>query len=336
MQPACHLFFNHKPAGNEFDSCPQPGRPTTLYPQMKTILTALTLIAPVFAQGPDVSIFEQSRNGMRAEEKRISRQAEKLFEDGKLLGLKATGELIRSPAPIKLELPTAQKNELTPTQIAKRAKASNYRVGWAYLCNNCDNWHINLAGGYALTEDGVLGTCAHVVKMDDKKMRKGGLIAVDYSGKVFPVTSILANDAKIDGALIKIDTKTTPLPLNDQIAPGDTAFCFSRPLKQGQYFSQGMVNRFYWNNDKRGDDPTSITALGALKLNVSTRWAPGSSGSAVLDTFGNVIGHVATISTMGNGGSRKDSDKGRTLITLHSATPARAMMALAKLPEDSD
>ncbi|MDF1714833.1 MAG: serine protease [Akkermansiaceae bacterium] len=303
---------------------------------MKSILIALALILPASAQSPDVSIFEQSRNGLRAEEKRIAKQAEKLFEDGKLLGLEATGELIKSPPAAKLKLPAALQTALTPTQIATRAKASGYRVGWAYLCNNCDNWHINLAGGYALTTDGVLGTCAHVIKMDNKKMRKGGLIAVDHSGKVFPVTSILANDNKIDGALIKIDAKTTPLPLNDQVSPGDSAFCLSRPLKQGQYFSQGMVNRFYWDSDQRGDDPNSIKALGALKLNVSTRWAPGSSGSAVLDTFGNVIGHVATISTMGNGGSRKDNDKGRTLITLHSATPARAMMALARLPEDSD
>ncbi len=336
MQPACQLSLNQKPARNEFHSQPQPNHPTTLYLQMKTIFIALSLIIPSFAQGPDVSIFEQSRNGMRAEEKRIGKQAEKLLEDGKLLGIEATGELIKSPAPVQLELPASQKNPLTPTEIAKRAKASSYRVGWAYLCNSCDNWHINLAGGYALTSDGVLGTCAHVIKTDNKKMRKGGLIAVDQSGKVYPVTSILANDTKIDGALIKIDTKTTPLPLNDQVAPGDAAFCFSRPLKQGQYFSRGMVNRFYWNSDQRGDDPTSVKALGALKLNVSTRWAPGSSGSAVLDTFGNVIGHVATISTMGNSGNRKDTDKGRTLITLHSATPARAMMALARLAEDSD
>ena len=47
--------------------------------------------------------------------------------------------------------------------------------------------------------------------MDGKKIRKGGLIAVDQSGKVFPVTTIIANDEKIDGALIKIDAKPNPL-----------------------------------------------------------------------------------------------------------------------------
>ncbi len=187
MQLACQFFFNYKPAGNEFHSGSQLHQFMTLSLKMKTIFIALTLIVPAYAQGPGVSIFEQSRNGIRAEETRIRKQAEKLFQDGKLLGLEAIGELIKSPAPIKLELPVAHNNTLTPTQVAERAKASGYRVGWAYLCNNCDNWHINLAGGYALTDDGVLGTCSHVINMDNKKMRKGGLIAVDHSGKEEPL-----------------------------------------------------------------------------------------------------------------------------------------------------
>lgn len=303
---------------------------------MKAILLALSLAIPAFAQAPGVTIFDQSRKGLRSEESSISDNAKRLFEEGRLMGLTATAEQIKNPTPSTLDLPQAQTKSLTPTEVARRAKESGFRVGWAYLCNNCDNWHVNLAGGYALTQDGVIGTCAHVIDMDDKKMRKGGLIAVDHSGKVFPVTSILATDEKIDGALIKIDAKTTPLPLNDLVSPGDDAFCLSRPLKQGQYFSQGIVNRFYWNGDRPSGDPNSLLALRSLKLNVSTRWAPGSSGSAVLDQFGNVIGHVATISTMGNGGDKKDGDKQRTLITLHTATPARAMMALAQLNGKSD
>ena len=100
MQVACQFFFNYKPAGNEFHSSPQLDQLTTLSLKMKPILIALTLIIPAYAQGLGVSIFEQSRNGLRAEETRISKQAEKLFQDGKLLGLEAIGELIKSPCPI--------------------------------------------------------------------------------------------------------------------------------------------------------------------------------------------------------------------------------------------
>ncbi len=38
--------------------------------------------------------------------------------------------------------------------------------------------------------------------------------------------------------------------------------------------------------------------LKSLRLNVSTDWAPGSSGAAVLDQCGNAIGHVSTIAPL--------------------------------------
>lgn len=304
----------------------------TTFQNMKSLFLSLALTPILHAQAPGVGIFDQSRGGQRNEQNAISDQAKALFEKRVMLTLEKTIALVDRPIPQSLNLPNPKTKEATPAQVAKMAKASGYRVGWAYLCNSCDNWHVNLAGGYAVTNDGVIATCAHVVETDRKKMRDGSLIAVDSEGKVHPITSILSIDKKIDGALLKIDAKTVALPFNDQVAPGDPAFCLSRPLKQGQYFSKGIVNRFYWNSDNRGDDPNSLESLRALKLNVSTRWAPGSSGSAVLDGYGNVIGHVATISTMGNRGTRKDTDKsGRTLITLHTATPARAMKALAKI-----
>ena len=296
---------------------------------MKFLFLAFALTLPIHAQAPGVPIFEQSRTGLRTEDLTISKQVEKLLGEGKLMSLEKIENSLKFPTPVPLNLPPPKSQNLTPTKIAKIAKESGYRIGWAYLCQDCDNWHVNLAGGYALTSVGVLGTCAHVIKMDGKKIRKGGLIAVDQSGKVFPVTTIIANDEKIDGALIKIDAKTKPLALNDQIHPGNAAFCLSRPLNQGQYFSQGIVNRFFWNDTKRGNNDSSLKAMGALKLNVSSRWAPGSSGSAVLDSCGNVIGHVALIGNMGNKNSKKDKDQ-ETLITLHTATPARAMMTLTK------
>ncbi len=63
---------------------------------MKAILLALSLTIPAYAQAPGVSIFDQSKNGLRSEESSIAKQAERLFEDGKLMGLDATKILIKT------------------------------------------------------------------------------------------------------------------------------------------------------------------------------------------------------------------------------------------------
>jgi hypothetical protein len=78
-----------------------------------------------------------------------------------------------------------------------------------------------------------------------------------------------------------------------------------------------------------------LESLLTLRVNVSTDWAPGSSGAAVVDECGNVIGHVATIAPLAEGGNNRNNAKkpndrfdGATLITLHEAIPAAAIKAL--------
>jgi len=301
---------------------------------MKLLLLTLLFPVTLSAQAPGVAIVDQSRPGLKKEKTAISDQVESLMEDEKLLPLEETKAALKNPTPQKFELPATRNTRLSPPEIAETVSKSLFRVGWGYLCESCDHWHVSLAGGYAVSGDGVIATCAHVIDTDGMKIRKGGLIAVDQSGKVYPVKAILANHDKMDAALVKIDCKTTPLPLNDQIRPGDLAFCLSRPLGQRDYFSKGMVNRFYWDNHQRGDDDFSLHALAHLKLNVSSRWAQGSSGSPVVDRFGNAIGHVALIHPLSKGSPADLKGKGKgdqtTMITLHTATPARAVMALAR------
>lgn len=161
------------------------------------------------------------------------------------------------------------------------------------------------------------------------------MIAVDYEGNVSPITAVLAHDSRMDAAIVQVDQTLTPLPLNDAVQPGDDAFYFSNPLDQRGYFSRGMVNRFYWDSVNRGKDDANLKALRRLRLNVSTPWAPGSSGSPVLDAQGNAIGHVTVIQAMGKQPIHKnDPDTKVTLaelnITLHSAIPARRVRALVQ------
>ena len=101
------------------------------------------------------------------------------------------------------------------------------------------------------------------------------------------------------------------------------------------YFSDGIVNRFLARHSRRDTNAPPVT-----RLNVTTDWAPGSSGSAVLDEFGNAIGHVTTITTLpGGNGKAADTDKGKgrepTLITLHEAVSAKDVLALIQKPGKS-
>ncbi|MGJ8695612.1 MAG: S1 family peptidase [Verrucomicrobiaceae bacterium] len=275
------------------------------------------------AQALDVPIFEQSSEAMKDEEKRIGKLAETFLAEEQALTLKQIQEAMKSPAKRALTLKKPATTPLQASQVAQHALVSTYRVGWAYLCDNCDHWHLNLGGGYAISHDGVLATCAHVVDPGELKIREGTLIAINHKGDVFPVKYIHAYHQEMDAALLGIDATTTPLALNDQVRPGDPAFCLSRPLDQGKYFSAGIVNRFFWDKKDRGGNDTGLNALSHLRLNVSTPWAPGSSGSPVLDSSGNAIGHVARIAPLTK---KKNSP---ALITLHIAIPARSIKALA-------
>ena len=307
--------------------------------RMKTLLAffavAASLITASLAQAPGVPI---ERNGNRKQDGPLLSKGNKLLEAGKLqLSIEAIKEQIKSPKPGLVEFPPPNTQPLPARDVARIAREGHVMVGWYYLCTRCDHWHLNLAGGYAVAKDAV-ATCYHCVQPADD-MRKGFLIAVDSAGEMMPVIAVLAASERADGVLLRVEGgKLAPLPMNDSIFPGDAAYCYSSPLGQSGYFSDGIVNRFYTHGG---------TGKGKnLRLNVSTDWAPGSSGAAVLDQAGNSIGHVAAIEPLREGptdpppandskGEKKRPQKpdrfgGATLITLHDATPARSMLELAK------
>jgi hypothetical protein len=160
-----------------------------------------------------------------------------------------------------------------------------------------------------------------------ENFKEGFLVAADDSDNVFPVTEILASNPFSDVCLVKIEaTKLKPLPLATEVSPGDRAFCFSWPLGQRGYFSEGMVNRFIKRTQRRSGEATT-------RINVSTDWAPGSSGSAIIDERGNAIGHVVSISPMTSEprASKKGGEKRQPegpQIVLHEAASAADVLRL--------
>jgi hypothetical protein len=293
---------------------------------------------------------------LRGQQRPLVEQAARLRDAGRLLNKEDVAKQLSAPVPGPIQLPKARKKELRGRDVAERARQGYVRVGWFFLCQRCEDWHLDAAGGYAIARDAV-ATCHHCVE-PQATMRQAYLMAIDSQNNVLPVTAVLAKSRTMDAALLRVEGgRFLPLPLNDDVAPGDTAYCFSEPLGQSGYFSVGIVNRFYWRPGRSGA-PGSVEELKALRLNVSTDWAPGSSGAAVLDASGNAIGHVSTMATLSESAARaprrtprapaetprseteaespaprappRDRFGGAVLLTLHEAVPARSVLALAR------
>lgn len=115
----------------------------------------------VCGQAPGVPIYESGQTISQIDAA-LAKQFEALRLSGKTLKLEAVRDQLHRSS-CRLELPKLKTAKLNSRAIWELARQSHIRVGWYYLCTSCEDWHLNLAGGYALTEDGVVATCHHVV-----------------------------------------------------------------------------------------------------------------------------------------------------------------------------
>lgn len=281
------------------------------------------------AQSADTPIINQTPEIVKKADAVIIEKVKQLNKDKKLLSFEEVKKQLLNPVPQAIELLPAREKPMSTEDVAALARKTNLRVGYCYLCNKCDHWHLNLAGGYSIAAD-VVTSCDHVVNTS-QAMREGYLIVADHDGNVYPVTSVLARSVAMDAVILRVaGAAFTPLPLNGNVRQGAAAYCYSSPMGELGYFSDGIVNRFLWSRAYSGGDKNSLDAVRHMRVNFSTDWAPGSSGSAVLDQAGNAIGHVSEISGL----SRNNMG---TMITLHIGIPAQGVRTLAealKNPEE--
>ncbi|MBE2284617.1 MAG: redoxin domain-containing protein [Prosthecobacter sp.] len=280
----------------------------------KALGLPLTGIPPVEAARPSIS--PKSPSPVTPPDPLLEIAA-RLVKPGQFLDHTRVKEQLRQPKPERITLQGESAGARSGRDIARIARAAHLRAGWFYRCTRCDKMHLNLGGAYAIAPD-VIATANHVVDPPET-LKDGWLIVADENNELFATTAILGADARADAALVRVVAGgLKPLPLRADVELGEPAYCFSDPLKHRGYFSAGIVNRLFSAGLK--DDPSS------QRLNVSTDWAQGSSGSAVLDENGNVIGHVARIQTFT---SNPAPSTGTTLV-MHEAISARTVLNLVK------
>lgn len=290
-------------------------------------VVALSLTHTLLAQSVGTPIVDQTPQGIKKADAALIAKIRPLIDAKKALSHDEVKKQLLAPEPQAITLQSVKTEPLNREEVATIARAANLRVGYCYLCMKCDDWHISFAGGYPVAPD-VVATCEHVID-SSRKMREGYLIVADQEGNVYPVTSVIASSATMDAALVKVEgANFKPLALNGGVGQGASAYCYSSPLGQHGYFSEGIVNRFLWSRSYSGGEKDTLEIARHLRVNFSTDWAPGSSGSAVLDQAGNAIGHVSQIAGL-SGGKNK-----QLMITLHTGIPAQAVRMLAEAAGD--
>lgn len=252
----------------------------------------------------------------------LAKKARALQEKGELMTAEKFTEALKQPAPSSIALPPPGTQPLRAREIADRAAAAHVRAGWIYQCTKCSNWHSNLAGGYAIARDTIV-TAHHVLDAPaTMKPGTGCPVIVRKGDEIIPIRGIIAADESSDTIIVRVGVNDLrPLSLVGDVRTGDTVYCLSDPRGVSSYFSTGIVNRHYTREKGSADDPRD------QRLHVSTDWAQGSSGAAVLDECGNAIGHVSKIRTL-YGAKQPDTSTAPSVMSLHEAVPASCVLRL--------
>lgn len=292
------------------------------------------------AQGPGVPIYQEGR-GAQVDTGLLAKA--KALLDSKALVPLTQFESQMNRLRCELTLPPPETKPLTSRERWQRARAAHLRVGFYYLCTKCDNWHLDLAGGYAITADGAVATCAHVVTPPDQ-MKEGYMVVATDDDVLMPVTEVLAVNAGRDSAILRVKGPAlTPLPLSSDVTPGDPVWCFSDPSDARGYYSEGIVSRFsqrpFLKKKEQNGVPAEMAKLRPVWLETTLDWAPGSSGSALVDAFGNCVGHVSEIQAIVDDTPVRPRAKAKapqlapgTYIVFHQAIAAAEVRALIRTP----
>jgi S1-C subfamily serine protease/thiol-disulfide isomerase/thioredoxin len=177
--------------------------------------------------------------------------------------------------------------KLDAETVYTEAKPGVVIVGGLYKCTKCNHWHVQCASGFVIRADGLIVTNFHVVE-GYKKMEAVGAMTSD--GRVFRATAVLAASRADDLALLKVDAEhLRPLPVAADVSVGAATYCISHPV-----LAAGKASCFYTftRGAVSGKFITRTGTQPVKTLAVTNDYGAGSSGGAILNEHGAVVGVV--------------------------------------------
>ena len=172
--------------------------------------------------------------------------------------------------PVNVSAQKTVDKKLTPREIAQQTLPSTVLL----VMGNSDTEEVKSGSGFFVAED-IVVTNFHVIKETTE-----GYAKIYGQDKIYEILGIVGIDEKNDLALLKIKGikgKALKLNTDDSAAIGDEVFAVGNPKGLEGTFSQGIVS--------------SIRKTGKFNLlQITASISSGSSGGAVLNDKGEVIG----------------------------------------------
>lgn len=292
-------------------------RPKSIFAlSLSALAAALTLAAgvnPTNDTPGDHLVFGRAIHDAQIEQ-HLHQVAERWLRAGR--GTPASNILahLRQPARCALALPEPFVRHRTAAEVAAQSREGTMVLACLYECTNCPTLHLSTGTGFALTRDGAIATCHHL--LDEAGARQ--FVVMSGDGRCFPIRSVLASDATNDIVILQLETGGAPLwplPLETNAPVGSRVFVLGHPESHFYTFAEGLLARYFTGQAETGD---------AEMMSITADFAPGSSGCPILDDRGNAIGMADNIV---RAGLDDEKPRGPSIVFKH-CRPAAAIRAL--------
>jgi len=196
-------------------------------------------------------------------------------------------------------------------------------VGLRYHEPKSKKWRFMIGATAFAVAPGVFSTSLHVMTLDPSFMKEAQAVAVTPEGAVYPVTGVLAASDRADTCLIGVPgLDLPPLPIRPGVRTGEPVWCMSHPDGFTYMFTSGQVARI---SRERWDEKHQP----ALRIEVTAEYCPGSSGGALVDSAGNVVGQVSSINNY-DGFSSGYGKSVNGIVSARTCTAAEEILALTQ------
>ncbi len=186
----------------------------------------------------------------------------------------------------KFELKGLSRVHDSPEKLYHEVSKSVLAVGRLYNCGKCSKWHVSSASGFAIGENGVIVTNYHVLEKGGQQIPG----VMNYEGKVFAIEKVLAANREDDLVVLKLENaKLVPLPLGKPAEVGSEVWVISHPDGQMYLMTGGLVSRY---------NLMPVGSQNGRRMAITADYAKGSSGAPVLNHKGEVVGVVASTTSI--------------------------------------